>query len=353
MNLVNLIQDQLTGGVMNNITSLTDGNEAQAKSTVKAGVPALLSALSGMASSGGGSANKLASTLNQFSPGSLENVTGTMAQEPTKAVEQGNDLLGSLLGGNTLSGLAAAVARFAGLDSGTVKKLLAYVSPLVLGAIGKQFQGRPATVQGLQSLFAEQKSNIAAAMPAGLSLANVPGLPQLGPTVTSVGGAPQKGTYAAEPTSSPVAKTLLPLAVLALLAALAWWWFSSQRAKEAATPAPAAVPAVQANVTRLTGGLNSVYATATQTLDGITDAASAEAALPTLNRLNSQIDGLTPLWEKLPGTARSTVAQITTNNIGKLNDSVERVLAIPGASEKLGPVLDEIVSKLKIFGAAT
>jgi hypothetical protein len=261
--------------------------------------------------------------------------------------------------------LAEAIAKYVGLDAGAVKKLLTLVAPLVMGAIAKQFQGRPATAQGLKTLFAEQQPNIAAAMPEGLSLADVPGLGEIGSAASRVAGSARRTADAAHTGASSLMKALLPIAALALLAFLAWQ-FLGRRApvgapqetagveREYTVQRPAVnVPSTRPDATQFSSDLRSVYATATETLSGITDAASAEAALPALNQLSSQIDGLRAVHDQLPETARKTIAQSGADNFDSLSQLIEKVLAIPGVGAKLEPVLKGMMNKLTAMQRAT
>ena len=126
MNLVDAIQGQLTSQMTGKLASLIGGSEAQTKTAVGAAVPAMLSALSGVASSSSG-ADKLSKALGGFDAGTLGNLAGMFSQSPDKALDKGNSLLGSLLGGTALSGLAGALAKIVGFNSGIVTKLLGYL----------------------------------------------------------------------------------------------------------------------------------------------------------------------------------------------------------------------------------
>ena len=137
-------------------------------------VPALLSAVSGLASSESG-IQKLLSVLSMFTSGSMGNLAPDVKVQPNAVAEQGADILGSLLGGHTLSGVDNAVSRFANIAPASVQKLLSYVTPLLFGTIASQFGGKPVSTQGLSNLFAEQKANIARALPSGLQLWDIPG----------------------------------------------------------------------------------------------------------------------------------------------------------------------------------
>ena len=63
----------------------------------------------------------------------------------------------------------------------------------------------------------------------------------------------------------------------------------------------------------------------------------------------SKLDTLKALWDKLPDAGKSAVTKIVVDHLGQLKDVVTKVLAIPGVSEKLKPVLDTILSKLTAF----
>src|SRR5262249_36955712 len=137
------------------------------------------------------------------------------------------DLLNSLLGGSTLSGIVNAVARFATIAPGAAQKLIGYLTPIVLGAISSQLAGKSATTQALAGLLATEKSNIASAIPAGLSLRDVPGLAAAG------SAAVRSAAQGVESAGSSLARWLLPLAAVAALGLLLWRFMPS-----ASTPAP-------------------------------------------------------------------------------------------------------------------
>jgi hypothetical protein len=381
MNLVDSIKDQLTSEVTGKLSSLLGGGEAQVKSALGAAVPALLSALSGAASSGG--ADQIASALRKFDSSSARNLTSQLTSNPEQALEQGGSLLGSLFGGNTLSGLASTVARFLGQDSNMVKKLLGYISPLVLGTIAKQFQsqGEPITARGLTDLFSQQKSNIASALPSGLSLASVPGLSDISSAAAGAAKSAQRTAEAAKSPTSPALKALVPLAILALVGFLAWQYFGGRRAdipnakakaesitkhttlrpvtetaskaasavSDTASKAASAAASALPDVSAVTKDLTSVFTDATESLNGIKDVPSAEAAAPKLNDLTKKIDGLRAMFDKIPATAREAITKIATDNLSKLSALIEKVLAIPGVKEKIGPTLEGILTKLRAF----
>jgi hypothetical protein len=176
MNLVDTIKNQIfSDDHLNQLSSLVGTGEGATKSAISAAVPALLSALSNLASSNRG-ADKLVSALGHFDAGSLHNTAQLLSGHADSVLEQGTNLLHSLLGGNTLAGIVNAVSRFSGIGGAAVQKLLGYLMPLILGGIAGRFAGKTAGAQALTSLLADQKTAITHALPSGFSLQDVPGL---------------------------------------------------------------------------------------------------------------------------------------------------------------------------------
>ena len=113
MNLVQLIKDQLLGAGLGKLSALLGESEAKTESAVGAAVPALLAGLSSLASSHEG-AQKLTSALGKFDAGSLSNLGNMLSGQAGAVAGRGGSLLGSLFGGNVLSGITNALSRFAG-----------------------------------------------------------------------------------------------------------------------------------------------------------------------------------------------------------------------------------------------
>ena len=81
-------------------------------------------------------------------------------------------------------------------------------------------------------------------------------------------------------------------------------------------------------------------------LSGITDAASAEAALPALNEVRTKLDDLTPTVEQLPESAKTTLAGAVGGMLPELRTLVDQVNGIEGAGEVVKPAVEPIMAKL-------
>jgi hypothetical protein len=347
MNLVETILKGLSGGQAAELGSQVGLSPGETQDAIGAAVPALLAALAGKASTTEG-AQKLANSLGKLDPDTISNPFGALGN--LGAASKGQDFLGSLLGGGMLQGLTSSIARFTGLDGSIISKLLGFLAPVIMGYIGKQFAGKAVSPQGLSSFFAEQKSSISRAIPSGLSLADVPGLGQVTATARQAADATQQAAGSA-------IKWVVPVLVLAALALGALYLLGAfnprQPGPQQHTVLKPPVDPVNIDlpdVKQMGEDLTSMYTSTTQTLAGIKDAATAEAALPKLREVNTKLDAFTTMFNKLPAAARTTITAITGSNFEKLKDSINKVLAIPGVKAKIEPVLTQITDKLSKFG---
>ena len=179
MNIVDLIKDQMSGDLMGSLGSMLGKDQATATKAATGAVPALLSVLAGLAKSPGG-IEKLITALRTFDTRTLADVVSSLRTGNAAPVQQkGGDLLSSLLGGGTLAMVVSALSKFSNLDAGSSKSLLSTLLPLILGVISSHFKGKTIDSHSVTDFFKGQASNISAAMPAGLSLPEIPGASEL------------------------------------------------------------------------------------------------------------------------------------------------------------------------------
>jgi hypothetical protein len=353
MNLVELVKSQLTPDLLGKLAGQVGASEPQAKSAVGAAVPALLSALAGSASQAGG-AQKLLSALSGL---------GSMSDMMSGAsLEKGTGLLGSLLGGSTLSGIVSTLAKFSGLGGDSTSKLLGYLMPMVLGGVMSSFKGKAPDAAGLLNLFAENKSAIANAIPSGLSLASIPGLTNASEAARSAAGTAGRTVGRAADTVSDAAssplKYLLPLLALAAALGGLWWFFNQAPAVKApAVVAPQlpevampSIPAVPTEAVKLGSDLSGWFTSLNDSLGGIKDVATAEAALPKLKDAVSQLDSAKSVFDTLPAAGKSSVLSLVTSNLGAIKDLIAKVASIPGVGDLVKPFTDPILKTLTAMG---
>ncbi|MEM7041307.1 MAG: DUF937 domain-containing protein [Pseudomonadota bacterium] len=126
---------------------------------------------------------------------------------------------------------------------------------------------------------------------------------------------------------------------------------AADAASDAASSAAEAVTAMVGDVD-VGGELTSAFDGLTETLSGITDTASAEAAIPALEEVSNGLDNLTGLAEQLPEGAVSMVSELVSGGLESLDGLVANLESIPGVGDLIKPVIDQIKEKLAAFTTA-
>lgn len=350
MNLVKLIQEQLSDDSLGKLSSLLRTDRDTTESAVGAAVPSILAGLSGLASNADG-IKKLTGVLSHLDSSNLGNLAQLLSGDTGALAQKGAQLCSSLCGEGMLTSLASAVGRFAGLDVSSAKNLMTYLLPMVLGKIGQQWRNQGGTAGALTNLFTEQKQNILGAMPAGFSL---PDMPEL----TAVRGTARQATEAAETASTSMAAWLLPLAVVLLGGFFLWNMLQNKPKGEVAEkaadkaerittmkPALPDVPAMP-ELTQVSTGLTGIFKSFTDTLGGIKDAASAETAAPQLEELSAKLDTIREQLAKLPAAARETTTKLIDEQMGPLKTKAEETLGLTGLSERIKALVNAVLQKL-------
>lgn len=87
------------------------------------------------------------------------------------------------------------------------------------------------------------------------------------------------------------------------------------------------------------------------TLGGITDKASADAALPSLDELKGKVDGMTTQVDQLPAEGKKMLASLVSAALPSLKELVAKVGTVSGA-ESVKPALDAMLAKLETWAIA-
>lgn len=396
-NLVSYVLQFLTPDIVGRAAAALGLNRSDAQSGVSTAVPALLAAFSGLADKPGG-AQSLVNTIKQQS-GVADNFSSMIGgSNQASFVDRGSSLLTSLLGSHDSSSLAGTVGRFAGLGQTKAMSLLGMLAPLVLSLIGKQIGTRGVDVGSLTSLLASQRDQIAQALPGGMGQmlestglgsgfeqvrgAAAPAAPQVSrpsPSASSEQYRPYSSTPR-PPERAGRSETggpnwvywLLPLIVLA---GLLWYLFSrppheeqqarreppppAQTQQERQTAQQPGTPQTTGQAQQTTPGqsvvvggvdvkntLGDSLADVRTSLQGVTDAGSAQAVLPKLEAAKNQIDRVSGLVGQLSEDQRKVVAGVVNNAMPQINQQTDRVMAIPGVGDVLNPAIGPMKTKL-------
>ena len=163
-NLVSLVMEFLTPDMIGRIATAVELDRNKAQPAISSAVPALLAAFNDTAAQPGG-AQKLADAAGQQTS-TLRNFASMLAAGGQSSLfDEGSRMLLSLAGARNQNVLTEAIATFTGLNQGATGSLLGILAPIIMGTIA-QHQGKHGLdANGIASLFASQKDNIAAALP--------------------------------------------------------------------------------------------------------------------------------------------------------------------------------------------
>jgi uncharacterized protein DUF937 len=359
-NLVSLVMQFLTPEIIGRVATVLGLDRTLVQSAINAAVPGLLAGLGGVATQPGG-AQKLAEAAKQETGtlGKFADMLGGGSQ--STFIERGSQLLTSLLGAGDQKALVGAVGQFTGLGQGNSGSLLGMLAPIVMGTIAQQQSPRGMDASSIVSLFASQKDNIAAALPAdfGKLLSGTDLLSSLGGAARSAGTQATRAAGAAANVAGNVTQRagaatstsynwlywLIPIVAIAALLL----YFLAKPAEQVAQQGTTIAQNLMVGGVDVSKQVTDSIANLRSTLGGVTDAASAEAALPKLRNITAQIDQVGDLIGRMTPEQRKLLAGIVSPLMPTLNQLFDKVLAIPGVSEVLKPTIDLLKAKLALL----
>jgi hypothetical protein len=375
MNLVSSIMQSLTPDMIAKIASLLGLDRSVAEKAIGASIPAILASFANLASSPDG-ARQLSGTLAQQSSGALDQFRNAIGSGQRGLAESGAGLLSGLLGSGGLNALAAAIGSFAGIGTNTGKSLLGVLGPVVAGVLGQQQRSAGLDANGLASLLTSQKDQIAAAMPSGfakmLSSTDVLGAVDGGMRRTADTISAARGRMAgmaddaahraqaayATSRSASVSSSWPYWGLAALVAALGLGWYflsdhdTQQVAQQKAAPPTLASETVGARTPNITAAELTMEATSSVSavrtaLQGMTNPAAARAALPQLEQATARLDKINALAAQLPPAARRQIASSLEPTMTPLNQMFDKILATPEVAGVAKPTIDALRSRLQ------
>lgn len=371
-NLISGVMQFLTPDMIAKIASALGLDRNIAQKAISGAIPALLASFADVASSPNG-ARQLTNTLAQQSGSfeSLKNLIGGSGQN--SLAETGSSMLSGLFGGGTLDTMAQTISKFAGIGEGTSKSMLGMLGPVVLGALGQQQRSAGLDANGLASLLTSQKDQIAAAIPSGLAgqlssaglIDGATGSLRSGAAAASAAGgrfaeASERTISGASAMASRTTAFQWPYWLVAALVLGGLAWFALGRSGEdtvAQVPtstttrtATGTVGKAPADLTiggmNLANQVNASVGSLRTVLPGITDATSAEAALPKLKEATAQLNEVNTRAAQLSPEGKTILVKLIVAATPAINQMCDKVLATPGAGIIAKPAIDELRGKL-------
>jgi len=363
-NLVSLAMQFLTPDMVGRIATALGFDRNKVQSAISGAVPALLATFNDVATQPGG-AQKLADAARQQT-GSFGNLASLLAAgDQSSLLDKGSQLLSSLVSGQNQNALIGAITKFTGLGQGASGSLLEMLAPIVMGTIGQHQSAAGAlNANGIANLFASQKDNIAAALPSGFDklLSGTGLLSSLGDAARTATAAGSEATRTATSAARAVGDTGQRAASAAAASSNWLYWLVPIAAAVALAVFFAARPTeqvVQQGMKQaenlVPGGadigkqISTSIASVRTTLDGVSDVASAQAALPKLQEVTAQIVKTGGAVGQLTAEQRKAIAAVINPLMPAVNQVCDKVLAIPGVAEVLKPSVDTLKARLTAF----
>jgi hypothetical protein len=374
-NLVSSVMQFLTPDVVAKIAQTLGIAPDVAQKLVSAGVPAILADFAGLAKDPTG-ATQLSGTLSQQNPGMLSQIIDALGGPDQMAIANiGSGLLSALLGGSNLNALASAVSDVSGVNQNVGKTVLGLLAPIVVGALGQQQRSAGLDARGIANLLTSQKNQITAAMPSGLAnmlnargkLDAIDGGLRRGAESAATAAGRMAGTMSETPTGASqvaygtarrTASWPLWILGLAVLAGLGWYFLGDreqqlvEQTRGLINKATEDLAVNTPNAADVSADLTSSVDTLRTTLQGITDPASARAALPKLQQATERLDKINGLAAKLPPNSRKELASLVDASMPALNRLCDRVLSNQHVAGLVKPTIDALRAKLKLLEQA-
>jgi OmpA-OmpF porin, OOP family len=168
--LIDAVKGCLTPDVVRSASTLVGEPEASTAQTLNSAVPSVLSGLTNMVSSPDGG-NTLAGLIRDGGFAAVADNPRSLfggGAATNNMLSTGSQLLGTIFGGRGAA-VGDLLAKSGGVSAASAMKLLSLTAPLVLGVLGKRAAAQGLTSSGLTNALLSEKSDIAAAAPAGLS----------------------------------------------------------------------------------------------------------------------------------------------------------------------------------------
>jgi outer membrane protein OmpA-like peptidoglycan-associated protein len=168
--LMDAVKGYLTPDAVRSASALVGESESSTRQTLFSAVPSVLSGLTSMVGSREG-INNFGGLIRDGGFGSaIDNVGSLFSGGSTTSnmLGAGQQLLGKIFPGKT-GAITDLLSRSSGVSSSSAGTLLSLAAPLVMGVLGKRAAAQGLDSSGLASALVNEKSDIAAATPSGLS----------------------------------------------------------------------------------------------------------------------------------------------------------------------------------------
>jgi hypothetical protein len=355
MDIMKMVTGAVTPVMAAKVAGALGVPEGIVKKVMALGVPVILASLLKRGSTAGGT-DAIGAALASLGKNPLDGLGKALeggASQVSTAAQGGSDMLGSLLGVGASGGLAKALAGYAGVDEKAAGPLLGLAGSAALGGLKNAADTQGLDAAGVMRLLGTQKDQINAAIPSDLGrLLSTSGiLPQPADLASAARAAIPAAPEPAQ--SAGWLKWVIGALVVAALAWLASQFLGSKPASvttEAPATAPVATDPLVVDGVNIGESIQGILTNLTGTLAGVTDAASATAAVQSLSDADTALGGLQTAVGALTGEGKTALQALIGGALPALKTTIDGLLGDSAIGPILKPALDGILAKLTAFG---
>jgi len=165
----NIIQDitsLISSDVLSKAATDLGENESGISKVISGLAPTILAGMLNKSNDAGAFGKIFDMAKGQANSGVLDNIGGLLGNNNNSSMVEG---LVSSLFGNKMGGILDIVTSLAGVKKSSSSGLMGMITPLIMSYLGKKIISGGLNAMGLSKLLGGQRSNISAALPAGIS----------------------------------------------------------------------------------------------------------------------------------------------------------------------------------------
>jgi hypothetical protein len=366
VNLMDLVKGAIGKQVLGQLGGILGESEEKTQMGIEAALPAIFGTLMKKASTSSG-AQDVFRQVEEQDDSILDNLGDLLGGAGQSGMLTAGLSLAKLLFGNKFDVLGGVLGRKSGLGGNAVSQLLSFLLPVVMSILSRQKKSQGFDALGLANMLGEQKQHLGDSLKGelgdSLGLGDLlsgagQAANQAGATAGSAASSVGSGARDVADAGGSMIGKLLPVIGLIALALLAWMFLKPRMeadmtppvAEEVSVELPELPNASDAlNIGTLGKNLTGIFTGATETLSGVTDAESASSALPKLQTLQGQLTELAGGFEGVAEADRGPLQKIAGEGLSGFVAIYDKIMAIPGVSDILQPVLEPMMATLKGF----
>lgn len=355
MSILSLISNVVTPPVLSQIASMLGTQDSQVERAMNGAVPGLLAALLGATKNADGK-GAFAKALAKQDPSMLDDLDEMLNQDGPAIAGKGGDMLAAILGGGRLGQFTAKLQHISGVSAAAAGSITGLAGALIMGALGKISKRDGLDAPGLLSKLQGEVGEIAKALPLdfaeafrGAGFLEALDAQLAAAQVSSSGDAAAPVRRARVPTAPkpPPGRPWWQYALLGVAVVAILFWTAAQFGGEDATSGTDTGSVGLVDGTDVGAQLQSIMTGLAATMASITDAASAEAAVPNLSTVLDTLNGVAFTIADLPSDGQAALRSAVQGALPALREAADGLMDNSAIQTVVGPLLQQVMETLQ------